>query len=52
MEKCVVYYNLRFRDNFLFMFYYLINNHIEVDVLNQGQGTRQAAAMQISATGS
>lgn len=39
------------RTFFLVMSYYLINNHIEVAVLNQGC-TRQAAVMQISETGS
>lgn len=34
---------------FLAMSYYLINNHTEAAVLNQG--TRQAAVMQISETG-
>lgn len=33
---------------FLVMSYYLINNHIEAPVLNQG--TRQAAVIQISET--
>lgn len=50
MEKYVVYYKLCFKDIFLVMSYYLINNHIEVAVLNQGC-TRQAAVMQISETG-
>lgn len=48
MEKYVVYYKLCFRDTFLVMSYYQINNHIEAAVLNQG--TRQAAVMQISET--
>lgn len=37
---------------FSVMSYYLINNHIEVAVLNQGQVTRQAAVTHISETGS
>lgn len=52
MEKYAVYYKLCFKDTFLVMSYYPINNHIEVAALNQGQGTRQAAVMQISETGS
>lgn len=40
------------RTLFLVMSYYLINNHIEVAVLNQGQVTRQAAVTYISESGS
>lgn len=36
------------RTLFLVKSYYLINNHIEVTVLNQGQVTKQAAVIQIS----
>lgn len=51
MEKHVVYYKLSFKDTFFsVMSYYLINNHIEVAVLNQGQVTRQAAVTYINET--